>query len=172
MICHIMNYVVLILLNQMSLSIKVIQLVLFKWRQVILNAIFCIKMVLFHRSYGHKNICKLSICDNLIEIFTKSTILHISYVSSTLVWKVCKFQGESLSSLWLITCWKHNIALCSLYEFFPLGFTYKFFNEAISTQGYVLSSIFPIEVFGGWYWNIWYIVLFSLCKFFLLRFLI
>ena len=47
------------------------QLVLFRWRQVILNAIFCIKMVLFHRSYGYMNICKLSTCDNLEEIFTK-----------------------------------------------------------------------------------------------------
>ena len=74
------SYVVLILLNQRSLSIKVMQLVLFRWRQVILNAIFCIKMVLFHRSYGHMNICKLSTCDNLEEIFTRSTILHISYV--------------------------------------------------------------------------------------------
>ena len=66
---------------------------------------------------------------------------------SALVWKVCKFQGESLSSLWLITCWKYHIALFSLYEFFLLGFSYKVFNEAISTQNYVLSSIFPIEVF-------------------------
>ena len=111
------SYVVLILLNQRSLSIKVMQLVLFRWRQVILNAIFCIKMVLFHRSHEHMNICKLSTCDNLEEIFTRSTILHISYELNTLVRKVCKFQGESLSSLWSIICWKHHIALFSLYEF-------------------------------------------------------
>ena len=93
------------------------------------------------------NICKLSTCDNLEEIFTRSTILHISYVLNILVRKVCKFQGESLSSLWLITCWKYHIALFSLYEFFPLGFSYKVFNEVISTQDYVISSIFPEEVF-------------------------
>ena len=84
-------------------------------RQVILIAIFCIKMVLFHRwTYEH---LQTKYCDNLVEIFTKSTMLHISYVLNTLVRKVCKFQGESLSSLWLITCWKHHIALFSLYEF-------------------------------------------------------
>ena len=98
------SYVVLILLNQRSLFIKVMQLVLFRWRQVILNAIFCIKMVLFHRSHEHMNICKLSTCDNLEEIFTRSTILHILYVLNILVRKVCKFQEESLSSLWLIIC--------------------------------------------------------------------
>ena len=51
---------------------------------------------------------------------------------------------------------------------FPFwGFSYKIFNEPISTQDYVISSIFPKEIFGGWYWDIWYIVLFSLCEFFL-----
>ena len=68
-------------------------------------------------------------------------------------------------SIWLITCYNHHIALFSLYEFFPLGFSYKVFNEAISTQGYVISSIFFTWVFGGWYWDIRCIVLFSLCEF-------
>ena len=74
-------------------------------------------------------------------------------------------QVSGWKSLWLITCCKHHIALFSLYEFFPLGFSYKVFNETISTQGYVISSIFSIGVFGGWYWDIRCIVLFSLCEF-------
>jgi len=56
--------------------------------------------------------------------------------------------GESLVSL-INNLLKNHIALFSLYEFFPLGFSYKVFNEAISTQDYAVSSIFPIEVFGG-----------------------
>ena len=54
-------------------------------------------------------------------------------------------------SLWLITCCKHHIALFSLYEFFPLGFSYKVFNEAISTKDYVISSIF---LHRGFWWTI------------------
>ena len=162
---------VLILLNQRLLSIKVMQLVLFRWRQVILNAIFCIKMVLFHRSYGHMNICKLSIV--IISLRFSQSLPYSTFHMCWVHWyeRFSSFRGR-VSSLWLVTCWKYHITLFSLCEFFPLGFSYKVFNEAISTQGYVLSFIFSIEVFGGWYWNIWYIVLFSLCEFFLLRFLI
>ena len=94
------RYVVSILLNQMSLSIKVMQLVLFRWRQVILNAIFCIKMVLFHRSYGHMNICKLSTCDNLEEIFTKvyytPHLICVEYIGTK---SLQVSGGESLVSL-------------------------------------------------------------------------
>ena len=115
------SYVVLILLNQRSLSIKVMQLVLFRWRQVILNAIFCIKMVLFHRSYGHMNICKLSTCDNLEEIFTRSTILHISCVEYIGMKGLQVSGGESLVSL------INNLLKTSYYTLlfvwvFPFGF--------------------------------------------------
>ena len=75
------------------------QLVLFRWSQVILIAIFCIKMGLFHRSYGHMNICKLSTCDNLEEIFTRSTILHISCVEYNGAKGLKVSGGESLVSL-------------------------------------------------------------------------
>ena len=57
------------------------QLVLFRWRQVILNAIFGIKKVLFHRSYGHMNICKLSTCDNLGKIFTAPHFICVEHIS-------------------------------------------------------------------------------------------
>ena len=113
------SYVVLILLNQRSLYIKVMHVVLFRWRQVILNAIFCIKMVLFHRSYGHMNICKLSIVIILLR-FSQS----IPYCTFHMCWvhwyeKFANFRGR-VSRLWLITCWKHHITHFSLYEFFSL----------------------------------------------------
>ena len=84
-----------------------------------------------------------------------------------LLWDLQVSGGESL---WLITCFKHHIALFPLYEFFPLSFSYKVFNEAISTQGYVISSIFFTGVFGGRYWDIRCIVLFSLCEFYIYGF--
>ena len=118
------SYVVLILLNQRLLFIKVMQLVLFRWRQVILNAIFCIKIVLFHRSYGHMNIYKLSTCDNLEEIFTWSTILHISYVLNTGTKCLQVSPGESLVSL------INNLLKTSystLFCIFPFGFLIKSF---------------------------------------------
>ena len=104
-------------------------------------------------------------------IISKRYSQNLLYFTFHMCWihwyeKFASFRG-SLSSLWLITCSKHHIALFSLYEFFPFDFSYKLFNEAISTQDYVISSIFSEEVFGGWYWDIWYIVLFSLYEFFL-----
>jgi hypothetical protein len=61
---------------------------------------------------------------------------------------------------------------CTLFSMwvFPCGFSYKVFNEAISTQGYVVSFIFPTRVFGGWYCDIRCIVLFSLCEFYIYGF--
>ena len=47
---------------------------------------------------------------------------------------------------------------------FPWGFSYKVFNEAISTQSYVISSIFPHRDFWGWYCDIKCIALFSLSE--------
>ena len=86
-------------------------------RQVILIAIFCIKIVLFHKSYGHMNIGELS-----IVIISKRYSQNLPYSTFLICWvyrykRFASFRG-SLSSLWLITCWKHHIALFSLYEFF------------------------------------------------------
>ena len=142
------------------------QLVLFRWRQVIINTIFCIKMVLFHRSYGHMNICKLSIVIILLRF-----LQSIPYCTFHMCWvhwyeKFSSFRGESLVSLISNLLKTSYYTLFFVWVFFPLGFSYKVFNEAISTQDYGISSIFPEGVFGGWYWDIWYIVLFSLCEFF------
>ena len=88
------SYVILILLNQRTLSIKVIQLVLFRWRQVILNAIFCIKMVLFHRSYGHMNICKLSIV--IISLRFSQSLPYSTFHMCWIHWyeKFASFRGR------------------------------------------------------------------------------
>ena len=99
-------------------------------------------------------------CDNLTKIFTEiyhtPHFLCVEGIGMNLLQGLQVSEGESL---WLITCCKHHIALFSLYEFFPLGFSYKVFNEAISTQGYVISSIFPHM--GFWRVILWHI----LCKF-------
>ena len=118
------------------------------------------------------NICKLSIVIILLR-FSQS----IPYCTFHMCWvhwyeKFSSFMGESLVSLISNLLKTSYYTLFFVWVFFPLGFSYKVFNEVISTKDYVLSSIFSIEVFGGWYWNIRYIVLFSLCEFFLLRFLI
>ena len=93
------SYMVLILLNQRSLSIKAMQLVLFRWRQDILNAIFRIKIVLFHWSYGHMNIYKLSIV--IISLRFSQNLPYSTFHICWVCWykRFASFRGESLISL-------------------------------------------------------------------------
>jgi hypothetical protein len=127
------------------------ELVLCRLRQIILNAIFCTKMVLFHRWYGYMNICKLSLL--IILRRYSQNLPYSTFLMCQVHWyeftsRFASIRGESL---WLITCYKHHIALFSLYEFFCWGFSYKVFNETISTQGYIIPSIFPHR---GFWWTI------------------
>ena len=129
------GYVVLILLNQWSLSIKVMQLVLCRWRQVILNAILCTKMVLFHWWYGHMNICKLSpmiILQRYSQNLPYSTFLMCWVHWYEFTSRFASIRGRvSLINNLLQTSY------CTLFFVwvFPWGFSYKVFNEPISTQG-------------------------------------
>ena len=68
-------------------------------------------------------------------------------------------------SLWLITCYKHHIALFSLYGFF-LGVSHiKFLMRQYQHKVMSYRPFFLTGVFGGRYWDIRCIVLFSLCEF-------
>jgi hypothetical protein len=63
---------------------------------------------------------------------------------------ICKDQGEfplDRKNLFL-----HHVVLFSLHEFFPcLGFSFKVFNEATSTQGLCRIIYFSRRGFRGWY---------------------
>ena len=125
-------------------------------------------ILMYCDTFEEQTSCKL----NMWLLHKVSTTFHTCKVFIELVYDdfiICMIQGESPRDYNLLSSILHSFLFMS---FSPQGFSYKVFNEIISTQDYVLSSIFPIEVFGGWYWNIRYIVLFSLCEFFLLRFLI
>ena len=87
--------------------------------------------------------------------------------------------SQSLPYSTFLMCWVHwyefnlifasirgrvsLISLFSFYEFFLWGFSYKVFNEAISTQGHVISSIFPMGFLVDDTRTC--IALFSLCEF-------
>jgi hypothetical protein len=59
---------------------------------------------------------------------------------------ICKDQGEF--PLDRKNLFSYHVVLFSLHEFFPyLGLSFKVFNEATSTQAYVVLSIFLVEVF-------------------------
>ena len=96
------------------------------------------------------NICKLNLVI-ILQRYSQSlpySTVCVECIGMNLLRGLLISGGESL---WLITCCKHHIALFSLYEFFPLGFSYKVFNEAISTKDYVISSIF---LHRGFWWTI------------------
>ena len=130
--------------------------------------------VLFMRYYIY---CKSSRPDIVFAIICYLSIVITSlrfshslpYFTFYMCWihwyeRFASFRGESLASL------INNLLKISYCTFFFVwvfssGFSYKVFNEAISTQDYVISSIFPEGVFGGWYWDIRYIVLFFMWVF-------
>ena len=68
-----------------------------------------------------------------------------------LLWDLQVWGGKSL---WIVRCCKYHIALFSFYDFFPLGFSYKVFNETISTQDYVTTSICPQGFLEDDIWSI------------------
>jgi hypothetical protein len=147
MIYHILKLYGVDSIDQWSLSIKVMQLVLCWWRRVILNAIFCTKMVLFHRQYGHMNICKLS-----LVIILQRYSQNLPYTIFPMCWGYWYEFTSRFASIKGRVSLINNLlqtSYCTLFFVWVLhwGFTYKVFNEAISTQGYVISSIFPHRVF-------------------------
>ena len=131
-------------IDQWSLSMKVMQLMLCRWRQVILNAILCTKMVLFHWWYGHMNICKLSpmiILQRYSQNLPYSTFLMcwVHWYEFTSMFASIGGRASMLNNLL-------QTSYCTLFFVwvFPWGFSCKVFDEAISTQDYVISSIFSL----------------------------
>jgi hypothetical protein len=110
------------------------------------------------------------VCQNRAGQFSPCTSQNLPYSKFLMYWvhwyeftsRFASIRGRvSLSNNLLQT----SYSTLFFVWVFPWGFSYKIFNEAISIQDYVISSIFPPKVFGGRYWDIRCIALFSLCEF-------
>ena len=125
----------MIQLNHRQLSIRIIELVLFRWKQ----------------ENGDINILQTKSCDNLVDLFTKSLPYSTfqKYVEVVGMRRLKCLQGSGgviLHDIWPVL--NHHITLFSLYEFCLVKvFSSKVFNEVISTKLYASSLIFPTGVF-------------------------
>ena len=125
----------MIRLNHRQLSIRIIELVLFRWKQ----------------ENGNINILQTKSCDNLVDLFTKS----LPYSTfSEMCWGdwyektqvFARSGGVILRDIRPVLY--HHITLFSLYEFcLAKVFSFKVFNEVISTKLYASSLFFPTGVF-------------------------
>jgi hypothetical protein len=129
----------MIRLNHRQLSIRIIELVLFRWKQENKNI----------------NILQTKSCDNLVDLFTKS-LPHSTFqkcVEGIGTRRLKCLQGSGgviLHDIWPVL--NHHITLFSLYEFCLIEvFSSKVFNEVISTKLYASSLIFPQGGFYEWW---------------------
>ena len=125
----------MIRLNHRQLSIRIIELVLFRWKQ----------------ENRDMNILQTKSCDNLVDLFTKSLPCstfqkYVKVVGMRRLEWLQESGGEILHDIWPVL--NHHITLFSLYEFCLVKvFSSKVFNEVISTKLYASSLIFPTGVF-------------------------
>jgi hypothetical protein len=125
----------MIRLNHRQLSIRIIELVLFRWKQ----------------ENGNINILQTMSCDNLVDLFTKSLPYStfqkcVEGIGMRRLKWLQESGGVILHDIWPVLY--HHITLFSLYEFYLIEvFSSKVFNEVISTKLYASSLIFHHGVF-------------------------
>jgi hypothetical protein len=120
----------MIRLNHRQLSIRIIELVLFKWKQENRNI----------------NILQTKSCDNLADLFTKSLPCSTfrKYVKVVVMRRLKWLQesgGEILRDIWPVLSIILHSFLCMSFAF--KVFSSKVFNEVISTKLYASSLFFP-----------------------------
>jgi hypothetical protein len=122
-------------LNHWPLSIRIIEFVLFRWKQ----------------ENRDMNILQTKSCDNLVDLFTKSLPYStfqkcVEGIGTRRLKCLQESGGVILHDIWPVL--NHHITLFSLYEFCLIDvFSSKVFNEVISTKLYASSLIFPTGVF-------------------------